>query len=242
MSVRMDEIVLDQHVKESLRPQTSNNRLQGMLVHFIMRDGDTLHKLLHEHGIWTFGFNGRGEKNVVSFFEEFLENQQILFLIDKVDLIMHRSLHGVLSNWDCEGFWKKWENSAEEEKQIYISFNVFVDPWVSDLDGDILPLILCLVNLAHRPRCYGLRIELLEYLIYLFSIASLEVSFGLSVGMFWRMLPQMNKFISHLLPNDVSPVTHVLKSLNPDNSCPFDGTDKRIQPIVSASLEDPYGE
>ena len=113
---------------------------------------------------------------------------------------------------------------------------------MSDLDGDILPLILCLVNLAHRPRCDGLRIELLEYLIYLFSIASLEVSFGLSVGMFWRMLPQMNKFISHLLPNDVSPVTHVLKSLNPDNSCPFDGTDKRIQPIVSASLEDPYGE
>lgn len=52
----------------------------------------------------------------------------------------------------------------------------------------------------------------------------------------------MDELLSHLWSDDISSMTEVLKSLNPDNSGAFDGRDEEVEPEILGFSKEEEGE
>jgi hypothetical protein len=52
----------------------------------------------------------------------------------------------------------------------------------------------------------------------------------------------MDELLSHFWSNDISSMTEVLKSFNPDNSGPFDGRDEEVEPEILGFFKEEEGE
>jgi hypothetical protein len=52
----------------------------------------------------------------------------------------------------------------------------------------------------------------------------------------------MDELLSHFWSDDISSMTEVLESFNPDNSGPFDGRDEEVEPEILSFLEEQQGE
>lgn len=52
-----------------------------------------------------------------------------------------------------------------------------------------------------------------------------------------RILSEMRKLLSHVRPDDVPSMAHILKRFNPDHSSPFYSPDKEIKPEIFHKFE-----
>ena len=108
---------------------------------------------------------------------------------------------------------------------------------MTNLYCNFFTLINSFIYLTHWSWGNWLGVKLLEYIFNLLTQFFFKCLFCLLIGMLRSMLPQMNKFMSHLLTYNISSMTHVLKTFNPYYACPFNGLNEAIQPKWLHKLE-----
>ena len=149
MSVRVDKVVLDEHLEKGVRPQPCNNLVQAMLVVFEVSDGNSLGKGLHKDRRVRVFFKRDREPDVISIFEHLVKNKEVFFLYGKIYLLDESPFHGLFVDGNVKCLRKYAQKSAHEKQQVDISLDVLFDPWVSNFYGNFFALIFCLVYLAY---------------------------------------------------------------------------------------------
>ena len=108
---------------------------------------------------------------------------------------------------------------------------------MSHFDSNFLTLIDSFIYLTHRSRSEGFLIKFFKYLTYFFAIHYFEIFLRLFKRVLRGIFTKMYKFVSHLRTNYISPMTHILESFDPDNSCELNRFDKQIHPHFSCFVE-----
>lgn len=166
-----------------------------------------------------------------------IEFIKIAFFLEKKDLFRKYSFERMLSYRNFELFRENNHKIAEFKHQIDISFKIFSCIWMSDLHCNFFSLEFRWIDLTDWARSYGYRVEILEHFVDLFAIDSFDSLFGLSIWMLRRILSKDLKRLCHLFAYDVSSVTQILKSLNPNDSSFSDSFQEHIDPPSSSRIE-----
>lgn len=203
-----------------------------MSVGFIVSHWNSINKLLHQYLLLCTLCIRWGEVNIFSALEHLSEFVEISHLESKVDLLSQSLFQRCLTDWDLHGWRDKRCQVTHEEKQVYISFNMFIHIRVSNLHGYFFTFVFGTINLTYWSRSYGNRIKLFKNVFYLAAIWFLEVLFCGLKGMGWSIFSQVFELVCHIWTYNISPVTEILKSFDKDHSRALDSLHKELKPII----------
>ena len=110
---------------------------------------DTLHECFHQHHIFGGFLEGKGEVDVDTLFEHFVESVKVVHFEGEVQLLSQGPLERVLTDRDLHTWPEERSSVAQPEKQVDVSFDMLVDSWMPYLHCYFFSLVLCLVDLTH---------------------------------------------------------------------------------------------
>ncbi len=98
--------------------------------------------------------------------------------------------------------------------------------------------VLRSVNLAYWTWCDWLLFKFFKYFVYIFAVCLSKILFGCFKWMHWCILSEILKFMCHFRSDYISAMAQILKSLDKDNSSPFDCFYENIPPIAFSTFEE----
>ncbi len=105
------------------------------------------------------------------------------------------------------------------------------------LNCNFFTIQFCFVNLSNWSRSYRFRIKFLKHLFNFHTICSSYDLLSLAELMLRSMFSKDLKFFGHFFTNNIPSMTQILKSFDPNHSCPLYCWQKQTKPPVSSSTE-----
>jgi hypothetical protein len=239
VAIGVDEVILHEHFEESCGPKPSNDRIERMYIFLEVSYWNSIDETFNQNRISCLILESLRKHHTFITSKMSIKGIQIFLLDVEINLVDERLLQGFFSNGNFIGFGEEGQEPTYSEKNVHISLDVLIDIRMADLYRYFPSFVVGFVDLTYGSRSYRFRIEIGKDFIDFFTVTEFEVLFGLFEAMLWGILPQMGKSFSHFRSNYISPMAKILKSLNPNNSGPFNSTDEHIEPYLLCSFEHP---
>ncbi len=149
VTIRVNEIVLHQHLEKGTSSQTSNHRVQRMTVALKMSHRHALHETLDQNSITSVFLKSTRETDPLITVEMIVESLKIVLLNVEVYLVHQCLLQRTLTHRNLIGLRKQGQKLTYSEQYVHITLDVFIHLRMAHFHCHLMTLEHTLVHLTH---------------------------------------------------------------------------------------------